>query len=95
MSDEKNPPSTAKKKVAAKKAAAKNSPTKKAARPNASSTAVVKKTAGKGSRAGEGGAKAKRTFPVAGLEDCVRLVTAIKDFNAGNPWSPKEIASAL
>ena len=46
-------------------------------------------------RASEGAAKAKRTFPVAGLEECVRLVTAIKEFNAGNPWSPKEIASAL
>ncbi len=96
MSDEKNPPSTAKKKVAAKRAAVKNSSTKKASpTKSASSTAVVKKTAGKGSRAGEGVAKAKRTFPVAGLEECVRLVTAIKDFNAGNPWSPKEIASAL
>lgn len=42
-----------------------------------------------------GANRAKRTFPQFGLEECHRLASAIKDFNAGNPWTPKEIASAL
>lgn len=37
----------------------------------------------------------KRPFPQYTLEDCLKLLRVIKDFNAGNPWSPKEIASAL
>ena len=40
-------------------------------------------------------AKAKRNFPVSGLEECVKLVNALKEFNAGNPWAPKEIAKVL
>lgn len=36
-----------------------------------------------------------RTFPHFSLEDCYKLAHAIREFNAGNPWSPKEIAAAL
>jgi hypothetical protein len=36
-----------------------------------------------------------RTFPHYGLEDCYKLAYAIREFNAGNPWSPREIAAAL
>lgn len=36
-----------------------------------------------------------RTFPQYGLEDCYKLAYAIREFNAGNPWSPREIAAAL
>jgi hypothetical protein len=38
--------------------------------------------------------KAKRTFPRYSIEDCRKIAEALKQFNAGNPWSPKEIAAA-
>lgn len=83
-------------KPALKKAAAKNAPTKKVIAKEASAKKVaarkkVKRTAPNAETA----TKAKRTFPQYGLEDCYRLANAIKEFNAGNPWTPKEIASAL
>jgi hypothetical protein len=39
--------------------------------------------------------KAKRTFPQFSIEECRRIADAIKSFNAGNPWAPKDVASAL
>lgn len=39
--------------------------------------------------------KAKRTFPQFTIEECRKIADAIKQFNAGNPWAPKDTASAL
>lgn len=39
--------------------------------------------------------KAKRTFPHISIEECRKIADTIKQFNAGNPWAPKDIASAL
>lgn len=39
--------------------------------------------------------KAKRTFPKVTIEECRKIADDIKQFNAGNPWAPKEIASVL
>lgn len=39
--------------------------------------------------------KLKRMFPQFAIEECRKVADAIKQFNAGNPWSPKDIASAL
>ena len=36
-----------------------------------------------------------RTYPARTLEEALRIVTAIKDFNGGNPWSPADIAEAV
>jgi hypothetical protein len=36
-----------------------------------------------------------RPFPVETLEEAIRVPTALKQFNAGNPWSPVEVANAL
>ena len=36
-----------------------------------------------------------RTYPGRTLEDCVKVVEAIKTQNAGNPWPPDEIAKAI
>ena len=86
-----NPPGEGK--PAVKKVAAEKAPAKKvAATKTASRKAAAKKTKAK---AATPAAKIKRTFPQVGLEDCYRLVNVIKEFNAGNPWSGKEIASAL
>ena len=38
--------------------------------------------------------KAKRAFPRYSIEDTRKIAEALKQFNAGNPWSPKEIAAA-
>jgi len=38
---------------------------------------------------------AKRAFPLASLEDSLKIGVAIKDYNAGNPWSPKDISETL
>ena len=40
-------------------------------------------------------AKPKRTFPQYSIEESRKIAEAIKQFNAGNPWAPKEIASVL
>lgn len=39
--------------------------------------------------------KAKRTFPQFSIEECRKIADVIKQLNAGNPWSPKDIAKAL
>lgn len=39
--------------------------------------------------------KVKRTFPHVSIEECRSIADAIKQFNAGNSWAPKDIASAL
>jgi hypothetical protein len=33
-----------------------------------------------------------RAYPGRPLEDCIKVVEAIKTQNAGNPWPPDEIA---
>lgn len=38
--------------------------------------------------------KVKRSFPRYSIEECRKVADVIKQFNAGNPWSPKEISSA-
>src|SRR3569832_685157 len=38
---------------------------------------------------------AKRNYPRAPLEVCVRLAEIIKEKNGGNPWPPTEVAKAL
>lgn len=37
----------------------------------------------------------KRSFPRHSLEESRKLSEAIKNYNAGNPWSPKELASSV
>ncbi|PRX32136.1 hypothetical protein B0G75_104155 [Paraburkholderia sp. BL18I3N2] len=81
---------TPKKPAAAKKVAGKKAVAKRA---TANKTAKGKKRTTTGGRAG--GAAPKRTFPVYSLEDCYNLASVIREYNAGNPWSPKEIATAL
>lgn len=39
--------------------------------------------------------KAKRTFPQFTIEECRKIADAIKQFNAGNPWVPKDIAASI
>jgi len=39
-------------------------------------------------------AKAKRTFPKFSIEECRKIAETLKQFNAGNPWSPKEVAAS-
>lgn len=53
------------------------------------------KTKPKGIVGGSAARASKRPFPQYGIEDCIKLIGAIKDFNAGNPWTPRDIASAL
>jgi hypothetical protein len=36
-----------------------------------------------------------RSYPRRTLEQALRIPNAIKDYNAGNPWDPREIAAAL
>lgn len=38
---------------------------------------------------------AKRSYPRAPLEVCVRVAEIIKEKNGGNPWPPTEVATAL
>lgn len=38
--------------------------------------------------------KAKRTFPRYSIEEARKIAEALKQFNAGNPWGPMEIAAA-
>lgn len=80
----KSPANASAKKVTTKQAA----PTKKVA-------AKKSKTAKGAPRKVTAASKAKRNFPQAGLEECVKLITVIRQFNSGNPWAPKEIANAL
>lgn len=39
--------------------------------------------------------KAKRTFPHVSIEECRKIADTIKQYNAGNPWAPKDIATTL
>ncbi len=39
--------------------------------------------------------RSPRPFPAETLEESLRVPTAIKQFNAGNPWSPAEVGKAL
>jgi hypothetical protein len=39
--------------------------------------------------------KPKREFPHQPIEESRKIADAIKQYNAGNPWAPKDIASAL
>jgi len=39
--------------------------------------------------------KAKRTFPQHSIEECRKVADTIKQFNAGNPWAPKDVAASL
>lgn len=80
---------TVKKKNSEKKASAK----KVAPKGTVPRTAATKKE--KAAAKGVSGSASKRTFPQYGLEDCYNLAYAIREFNAGNPWSPKELAAAL
>lgn len=68
--------------------------------------AKVKKSGGKKGRSKKKGARAKakqetkrgggpRPFPAETLEEALRVATALKQFNAGNPWTPAEVANAL
>ncbi|MFS8980789.1 hypothetical protein PO002_41365 [Cupriavidus necator] len=79
-----NKKTVAVKKTTAKKIVAKRPTRKKAAKREPK--AISKKTTG---------SAARRTFPLYGLEDCYNLASVIREYNAGNPWSPKEIAAAL
>ncbi len=40
-------------------------------------------------------AKPKKNFPQNSIEESKKILDVIKDFNAGNPWSPTEVAKAL
>lgn len=37
----------------------------------------------------------KRSFPINGLEQALRIPTALKDFANGNAWPPAEVANAM
>src|SRR5689334_16942195 len=39
--------------------------------------------------------KSKRAFPQYSIEECRTISDKIKLLNAGNPWSPKDIAASL
>ncbi|WP_216642222.1 hypothetical protein [Pseudomonas frederiksbergensis] len=39
--------------------------------------------------------KPKRDFPQYSIEESRKIIDVIKEFNAGNPWSPTEVAGAL
>src|SRR3954471_20149138 len=39
--------------------------------------------------------RVERPYPRVTLESALRIVTALKEKNAGNPWPPEEIGRAL
>ena len=84
---------TSKSATASKKATTKsrvaNKPATKSAAAKRAATKNVK------SKKAPDQAKAKRIFPLSGLEECLKLVNSIKEYNAGNPWAPQEIAKVL
>ena len=82
-------------KPAVKNAVAKKAPKKVTTKKSPVKKVLAKKKVSRTAPRTEAATKAKRTFPQYGLEDCYRLTNAIKEFNAGNPWTPKEIASSL
>ncbi|MGV9213103.1 hypothetical protein ACTFTM_14695 [Micromonospora sp. RB23] len=55
--------------------------------------AVTDESAQPRSKAGQG--NVFRPYPRRSLEQALRIPNAIKDYNAGNPWEPSEIAAAL
>ena len=63
--------------------------TKAASRSRAAKTAPRKKTVSKVEPT-----KPKRSFPRFSIEECRGIPEALKQFNAGNPWSPKELAKS-
>jgi hypothetical protein len=77
------PRNAAKKAVGAKRVATKKAAKKVGQKTSKASAKTVNATA------------SRRTFPQYGLDDCYKLAYTIREFNAGNPWSPKEIAGAL
>lgn len=79
---------------AQKPVAVKRPPVKKVAVRDSVRKRVGTKKGRPATKGGPGG-QSKRTFPQYGLEECYDLAYTIREFNAGNPWSPKEIASAL
>ncbi|WIX32779.1 hypothetical protein QO259_18555 [Salinicola sp. JS01] len=60
-----------------------------AAKPESPKSGATGKTRAKPKR------KPKREFPQYSIEESKKVVEVIKDLNAGNPWSPADIASAL
>ncbi|MCG2592210.1 hypothetical protein LZ009_05390 [Ramlibacter sp. XY19] len=64
---------------------------------------VRRPTAKSKPRKRSGGAKAagktvtasKRSFPINGLEQALRIPTALKDFANGNAWPPADVANAM
>lgn len=75
-------------KKVARKAATKS--TKRAAKKAAKSTS--KKTAKKTARNSTGG---KQPFPNHSIDECRNIADKLKEVNAGNAWSPADIANAL
>ncbi len=77
-------------KVAKKKRTARKAPSKKARKKvknNSSATKKIQKV--------EASLSDKRNFPHYSIEECRKIADAIKEFNAGNAWTPKDIAAAL
>lgn len=84
-----------KKKAAAKKIPAKSAPAKKAAARKKPAAKKALKAKPKAAERASSAPSGKRTFPHYSLEEARRIPEIIKSLNAGNPWAPKEIASAL
>jgi len=61
--------------------------------PESSNRDEPKKTAKKAFATGK--PKRVRTFPLHSIEECRVIADIIKKVNAGNPWAPKDVASAL
>ena len=56
---------------------------------------MAKKNAATADGSMGGKRKVKWSFPRATLEQALKIPTAIKDFNGGNPWAPDEIRKAI
>lgn len=55
---------------------------------------AVKKTATPEITANAGSTQ-KRSYPIHTVKDALRVAQALKQFNGGNPWTPKDLANAL
>src|SRR5205809_6035304 len=62
---------------------------------DSASKADAKKAHRKLWRAAKKRSGARRKFPATTLEEALRVPMAIKQYNAGNAWTPKEVANAL
>lgn len=62
---------------------------------NEGTAATEQSTQTPGKKKSEASKKPKRAFPHYPLEESRKIADAIKQFNAGNPWAPKDIAAAL